>query len=99
MITQEGLLSLQVLSQSVSLSISQTGQLAGISSIGFTVTGFVTPKGRGNFFDLSISFNCSPCLYEYQVFTGVLMRVANTGQIIAIAPNNTRTDFILFISN
>ena len=85
--------------ESVEMTINQNGQLTGISSLGCSVTGYVQPKDRGNVFDLSVSFNGAPCLYEYQVFKGVLVKVADTGQIIAVAPNNELTDGVLFISN
>ena len=85
--------------ESVEVTIGANGQLSGISSSGCIVTGSVQPKDRGNVFDLSISFNGSPCLYEYQVFKGVLVKLADSGQIIAIAPNNELTDGVLFISD
>jgi len=85
--------------ESVAVTISPNGQLTGVGTSGCSVTGSVQPKDRGNVFDLSISFNGSPCLYEYQVFKGVLVKLAGSGQIIAVAPNNELTDGVLFISN
>ena len=84
--------------ENTQISIDSNGRLNGLSQLGCAVKGYVSPRDRGNIFNLSISFNSSQCLYQYQVFKGVLVKT-ESGQLIAIAPNNTSTDAVLFISN
>jgi hypothetical protein len=77
--------------QVASVTINSSGQVSGRVS-GCQFTGLAGPRSDANAFDLSVSFGGSPCLFANQTLSGLAYYNAVTGQVIALAPNASRTD-------
>lgn len=84
-------------SESAELVVSSIGSFSGTGSSGCAVGGSVTHRTDVNAYDISVSFGPSPCLFANQTFSGVAILDGNL--LRAAAPNNARTDGILFVGN
>lgn len=74
--------------EGASISIDSAGNVSGVSSSGCTFSATVTPDSSGkNFFDVSLTFNGSPCVLPNQSASGIavnyLLSDGVTNQLIA----------------
>lgn len=84
-------------SESATLNVTLDGNFSGTGTSGCAVSGSVTPRTDVNAYNISVSFGPFPCLFADQTFSGVALLEGNL--LRAAAPNNARTDGILFIGN
>lgn len=83
--------------QAGAITVNGSGAMTGVW-FGCVVTGTATPRGKGNAYDLAISFsNLLSCSYSGQNFKGVGYVDAANKRFYAAAPNDARTDGVLFI--
>lgn len=81
--------------ESASVTISSTGALGGVSSLGCRFSGTVTPRPSGkNVFNVVLSFGPSPCVLPGQTATGVAVSYPLTSglrQLIVLGQDGTRS--------
>lgn len=81
--------------ETVSLNISDTGAIGGVSSWGCSYTGSVLPRASGkNVFNLTLSFGGSPCALPNQTASGLAITYPlgnGKSQLIFAAIDSTRT--------
>lgn len=81
--------------ETVSLNVSNTGALGGVSSAGCAYSGTVTPRASGkNVYDVRLQFGASPCALPGQVANGIAVAYAVDGgktQLVVAAVDSTRT--------
>ena len=94
--TYQGLAGTAAGVQPVTLTASPGGAISGSAS-GCTFSGTTTPRGSVNVFDLSITFDGGGCLFGTSTLVGFAYYDAATGELLAFAPNASRTDSILFV--
>jgi hypothetical protein len=83
--------------QTATVTAAANGTFTGIEpSSGCTFTGTVTPRTRGNVFDQSITFGGAPCFFPNSTFQGIVYFDIATSRLLAVAPNNARTDAAIF---
>ena len=83
--------------ESAALNVTSDGTFSGTGESGCAVSGSVTPRSDVNAYNISVSFGPVPCLFANQTFSGVALLEGNL--LRAAAPNNARTDGILFVGN
>lgn len=94
--TYQGLAGTAAGVQPVTLTASPGGAISGSAS-GCTFSGTTTPRGSVNIFDFSITFDGGGCLFGTSTLVGFAFYDAATGELLAFAPNVSRTDSILFV--
>ena len=82
--------------ESAQVTIDANGRFTGVGSSGCQVQGIIEPRVRGNFYDMTVTFKNSSCLYTNQLFSGVLI-YNGVDKIYSAAPSPDLTDGILFI--
>jgi hypothetical protein len=82
--------------ENATLTISSTGAITANSASGCAVTGSATPYSKGNLYNVSLSFGGAPCHFENQTMTGIGYYDSEYKRIWVVAPNNDRTDGIMF---
>ena len=55
------------------------------------------PRDGVDIFDFAITFSGGGCPFEASTFVGFAVFNADTGALLAFAPNASRTDSILFV--
>ena len=74
------------ITSSGTLAGSSSGSLSGTRAAGCTVSGSVSPRARGNGYNVSITFGPAPCLFPGQAFSGlVYFDAANRSIFVAVA--------------
>ncbi|MGI9302241.1 MAG: hypothetical protein ACR2RB_05970 [Gammaproteobacteria bacterium] len=84
-------------SESASVTVASNGSFTGSGASGCTFTGTAIPRSSGNIFNISISFAAAPCVLPNTTVSGVAFFDEASGDLIATAPNSSRTDGVLFI--
>ena len=79
------------------VTVSATGVVSGAGP-GCSFGGVASPRGTVNVLDLSVTFNGGMCVFGTNTLTGIALYDAVSGQLIAIAPNASRTDGFLFVA-
>lgn len=79
--------------ETANISIGSTGAITGLSSLGCSFTGTITPRPSGkNVFNTSITFGAAPCLLAGQKANGVgVVSTLTNGQkqlIVAVVDSN-----------
>ena len=81
--------------ETASVTISSTGVLGGVSSLGCRFSGTVTPRPSGkNVFNVVLSFGPSPCVQPGQTATGVAVSyplASGLRQLIVLGQDGTRS--------
>jgi hypothetical protein len=83
--------------ENATVTISSAGAISGSGASGCAVSGSVSPRTRGNAFNVSLTFGGAPCLFANQTLTGIAYFNATTKQLYAAAPNAGRTDGVLLV--
>jgi hypothetical protein len=81
----------------VTVTVDSTGTLSGHSTDGCTVTGTLSPRGKGNVFHTSVTFGGGACRQRTETVTGVALYDAATNRLYIAALNNVRTTSYLFL--
>lgn len=80
--------------ETANITISSTGALGGVSSLGCRFSGTVTPRPSGkNVFNVSLSFGSSPCALPGQTATGVAVSYPSASgqrQLIVLGQDSSR---------
>ena len=77
-------------------TLSAAGAFSG-SSAGCSFAGTLSPRGNVNIFNLSITFQGGGCIFGTSTIVGIAYYDAGSHELLAIAPNTTRTDGFLAI--
>jgi hypothetical protein len=83
--------------ENANVNVSSTGSLSGVGTSGCTVTGSVTPRTRGNVFNVTLGFGGPPCFFANQTLTGIAYFDSARKRLYAAAPNANRMDGVLFV--
>lgn len=84
------------LNETVSVTVSPIGNITGNSATGCTLSGFFTPRTRGNVFDVSITFGPQDaCSNKNDTVKGV--GFFHASKLYSAALNNDKTNGVLFI--
>lgn len=94
--TYNGISFISAGSESAQVTIDTNGLFTGVGSSGCQVQGVISPRVRGNFYDMTVTFRNSSCLYTNQLFSGVLI-YDGVDKIYSAAPSPDLTDGVLFI--
>ncbi|HNP82725.1 MAG TPA: hypothetical protein PKN47_14790 [Nitrospira sp.] len=81
----------------VTVTVDSTGTLSGHSTDGCTVTGTLSPRGKGNVFHTSVTFEGGACRQGTEMVSGVALYDAATQRLYLAALNNARTTSYLFL--
>jgi len=76
------------------ITLSATGAFSG-STTGCSFAGTLTPRGGVNVFNLSVTFQGGGCSFGTSTIFGIAYYDAGSGELLATAPNATRTDGFL----
>ena len=83
--------------ESVTVTVSSPGLLAGSSASGCLFSGSVSPRTRGNVYDVSVTFAGGVCSNGTSTVTGVAFFEAATQRLYSAALNGTRTNGFIFL--
>jgi len=84
--------------ETVNVTVSAAGGISGISSTGCRITGSVSPRTRGNVFDVTITFGGqSTCSNGTNTVNGVGLYNARTKKLYSAAFNSDRTNGFVFL--
>lgn len=81
----------------VTVTVDSTGTLSGHSTDGCTVAGTLSPRGKGNMFQTSLTFEGGACRQGTEALTGVALYDAATQRLYSAALNHARTTSYLFL--
>ena len=83
--------------EEVTLRMTTSGTISGITqSTECSFAGTVTPRARGNVFDITVQFNGVNCADSLATVSGVAFANGAPGTVVALALNPGRTDGFLF---
>lgn len=83
--------------QTITMTVDSTGTLSGHSTDGSTVAGTLSPRGKGNVFQTSVTFEGGACRHGTETLTGVAFYDAVTNRLYSAALNHARTTSLLFL--
>jgi hypothetical protein len=83
--------------QTVTVTASSAGTLAGHSTDGCTFTGSFTPRAKGNVFNVTVTFGGGACSNGTDTVNGVAFFDAATQRLYSAALNSARTNGFIFI--
>jgi hypothetical protein len=83
--------------ESATVAVSSAGVISGSGASGCAVSGSVSPRARGNAFNVSLTFGGTPCLFANQTLSGVAYFNSAAKRLYAAAPNASRSDGVLFV--
>ncbi len=84
--------------ETVNVTVSAAGGISGTSSTGCRITGSVSPRTRGNVFDVTITFGGqSTCSNGTNTVNGVGLYNAGTKRLYSAAFNSARTNGFVFL--
>ena len=83
--------------ENATVAVSGAGALSGAGASGCAVSGSVTPRSRGNAYNLTLTFGGSPCFFTNQTMSGIAYFDSATRRLYAVTPNASRTDGVLFV--
>lgn len=75
----------------VTVTVDAAGTLSGDSTDGCTVAGILSPRGKGNVFHTSVTFEGGACRQGTETVTGVTFFDAATNRLYSAALNPART--------
>ncbi len=81
----------------ITVTVDSTGTLSGHASGGCTVVGTLSPRAKGNVFQISVTFGSGACRQGSETITGVAFYDAVTQRLYIAALNHTRTTSYLFL--
>jgi len=79
--------------------ISSNGDISGQGASGCIMSGYTKPRDSGNVYDVSITFGGAPCYFANQTFSGIIYYNATDNILYMAAPNDSRTDGMLFVGS
>lgn len=79
------------------ITIASNGALSGTGESGCAVSGTVSPRARGNAYNVSITFGGAPCYFANQTLAGIGYYETAGQRFYSATPNAARTDGILFV--
>ncbi|NMG55951.1 hypothetical protein [Aromatoleum aromaticum] len=82
--------------EGATVRISSSGLIAAAAS-GCQLSGNLTPRSRGNVFNMTLKFGSSPCAYAGQTFRGIATLAGSSDTLVAAALNGARTEGVMFI--
>lgn len=82
--------------ENTNLSISASGAVVGVGSSGCRFSGTVTPRTKGNAYNVSTTFGGSPCRLPGVTVTGAAYFDATTQRLFAVALTAARDDGAIF---
>ena len=83
--------------ENATVAINSAGTISGSGTSGCTVSGTITPRARGNVFNVSLTFGAAPCILANQTTTGAAYFDSGTKRLLVATPNAARTDAVLFV--
>ncbi|MGE3152152.1 MAG: DUF5050 domain-containing protein [Nitrospiraceae bacterium] len=83
--------------EATTVTISQAGGISGLGSSGCTFTGTVTPRAKGNVYDLSVTFGGGVCSNGNSTVTGIGYFDAGSNQLYSATVNSTRTNGFIYV--
>lgn len=81
----------------ITLTLSAAGAISGSGTSGCTFFGTATPRSKGNFYIVSVTFNGGVCVNGTNTVTGVLYHDAAGNRTYSMALNNAKTNGFIFI--
>jgi hypothetical protein len=81
----------------VTVTVDSTGTLSGHSSEGCTFGGTLSPRAKGNVFNVTLTFEGGACGTGTETLTGVAFYDAATNRLYSAALNHARTTSYLFL--
>lgn len=84
-------------SESGTVTISSSGAVTSVGSGGCTSTGTVTPRAKGNVYNVSVTFGAAPCSNANSTATGIGYFDAATKRLYALGLNSARSDGFIFV--
>lgn len=84
--------------QIVTVTLSTAGTLSGNSTDGCTFTGTVSPRTKGNVFNVTVTFQGGACSNGTDTVSGVAFFDAATQRLHSAGLNSTRTNGFIFIA-
>lgn len=82
--------------EQTTIIVGSSGTLVGSGNSGCMFSGLVTPRTKGNVYDMSITFGAAPCLMPGGAFTGVAYLDSATNRLVAVEMNAARTTGVIF---
>lgn len=83
--------------ENATVEVSTAGAISGSGASGCAVSGSVSPRARGNAFNVSLTFGGAPCLFANQTLSGIAYFNSAAKRLYAAAPNASRSDGVLFV--
>lgn len=81
----------------VTVTVDSAGTLSGHSLEGCTVAGSLSPRAKGNVFNVTLTFGGGACRQGAETVTGVALYEAATQRLYSAALNSARTTSYLFL--
>ena len=79
------------------LSIDASGNISALAESGCSTTGVIYERGKGNAFDVNITFGTSPCAMPNETLAGIAYFDKLNNVIYIAIPNDSRTNAGLFV--
>lgn len=83
-------------SDSATITIAGAGTFSGVSTLGCSFSGAVTPRSHGNVYNVSIRMGAYPCMFANQTLNGMIFYGSDTQRAFAAAPTADRSGGFLF---
>lgn len=84
-------------SESGTVTISSSGVVNFVGSSSCTSTGTVTPRAKGNVYNLSVTFGGAPCSNANSTVTGIGYFDAATKRLYGLGLNSARSNGFIFV--
>lgn len=79
------------------VAISASGAISAVGVSGCASTGTVTPRAKGNVYNVSLTYGAAPCATPRGTVTGIGYFDAAAKRIYALAMNGARSNGIIFV--
>lgn len=82
--------------ESSTLTVDSNGVFSGSAISGCIFTGTMTPRVRGNIFDLRVTYGGAPCLHAGETLAGIAYLDVLSNRLLTAALTSTRSDVVIF---
>ena len=83
-------------SETATYTITDDGNISGVSASGCTLSGIISPRSGCNVFNFLVTFG-SGCTAQGQTLTGIACYSSSTKRLYAAMPNDARTEGYFFV--
>lgn len=83
--------------QTVSVTLGSAGTVSGSFTDGCTFAGSLSPRGKGNAFNVTVTFEGGTCSNGIDTASGIAFYNVTTQRLYSAALNSTRTNSFIFI--